>query len=93
MCGVYWVGVGDFLLGSVVRYRNGVLVMIMKVLRSEVLSKLEEWSPEDFDGCRGVWMEKHSLCNGMDSKDESFEEFCMTVAAQNVLFDKIMEES
>jgi hypothetical protein len=67
--------------------------MNMKVLKSEVLAKLEEWSPEDFDGCRGVWMEKHALCNGMDSKDESFEEFCMKVAAQNVLFAKIMEQS
>ena len=64
----------------------------MKVLRSEVLAKLNEWTDADFDGWRGVWMEKHSLCNGMDSKDESFEEFCMKVAAQNVLFAKLVLE-
>ena len=57
----------------------------MKVLRSEVLAKLGEWSPEDFDGCRGVWMEK----NMHEDNVESFDDFCMNVAAQNVLFAKL----
>ena len=65
----------------------------MKVLRSEVLSKLEEWSPEDFDGCRGVWMEKNAFNQNLGEAVESFEDFCMKVAAQNVLFEKIEEES
>ena len=55
----------------------------MKVLRSEVLSKLEEWSPEDFAGCAEVWHESQS--------DVSFHEFCMKAAAMNVLFDQIEE--
>ena len=64
----------------------------MKVLRSEVLAKLEEWSPEDFDGCRGVWMEKHSAhIENWDDAPESFADFCMNVAAQNVLFAKLEE--
>ena len=64
----------------------------MKVLRSEVLAKLGEWSPEDFDGCRGVWMEKHSAhIENWDDAPESFADFCMNVAAQNVLFAKLEE--
>ncbi len=57
----------------------------MKVLRSEVLAKLNDWTPEDFDGCRGVWMEKKMNVDNC----ESFDDFCMTVAAQNVLFAKL----
>ena len=64
----------------------------MNVLKSEVLAKLEEWSPEDFDGCRGVWMEKNAFAQNLGEAVESFEDFCMKVAAQNVLFAKIMEE-
>jgi len=56
----------------------------MKVLKSEVLAKLEEWSPEDFAGCAEVWHESQSA-------DVTFHDFCMRVAAQNVLFDKITE--
>ena len=61
----------------------------MKVLRSEVLAKLNEWTPEDFDGCRGVWMEKNAFNQNLGEAVESFEDFCMTVAAQNVLFAKL----
>ena len=60
--------------------------MIMKVLKSEIIAKLEEWSPEDFAGCAEVWHESQSA-------DVTFHDFCMRVAAQNVLFDKIEEES
>ena len=56
----------------------------MNVLKSEVLAKLEEWSPEDFAGCAEVWHESQSA-------DVTFHDFCMRVAAQNVLFDKITE--
>ena len=59
----------------------------MKVLRSEVLAKLEEWSPKDFDGVRGVWLEM-SMAEGTD---QTFEDFCMKIAAQNVLFSKLEE--
>ena len=62
----------------------------MKVLRSEVLAKLNEWTDADFDGCRGVWMEKHAAhIENWDDAPESFSDFCMTVAAQNVLFAKL----
>ena len=44
----------------------------------------------DFDGCRGVWMEKHAAhIENWDDAPESFADFCMTVAAQNVLFAKL----
>ena len=57
----------------------------MKVLRSEVLEKLNEWSREDFDGVRGVWMEMKRV----EGSDQTFNDFCMRVAAQNVLFTKL----
>ena len=58
---------------------------IMNVLRSEVMAKLNEWSLEDFDGVRGVWMEMKMA----EGTDQTFNDFCMKVAAQNVLFDKL----
>ncbi len=58
----------------------------MKVSRSEIFAKLAEWSPEDFAGCAEVWHESQSATI-------TFHEFCMKVAAQNVLFEKIEEES
>ena len=61
----------------------------MNVLRSEVVAKLEEWSQEDFNGCRGVWMEKNAFNESLGEVVESFEDFCMKVAAQNVLFEKL----
>jgi hypothetical protein len=61
----------------------------MKVLRSEVLAKLNEWTDADFDGCRGVWMEKNAFAQNLGEAVESFEDFCMKVAAQNVLFSKL----
>jgi hypothetical protein len=61
----------------------------MKVLRSEVLAKLNEWTDADFDGCRGVWMEKNAFNQNLGEEVESFEDFCMKVAAQNVLFAKL----
>ena len=60
--------------------------MQVKVLKSDILSKLAEWSPEDFAGCAEVWHETQSAT-------VSFHEFCMKVAAQNVLFEKIEEEA
>ena len=59
----------------------------MKVLRSEVLAKLNEWSLEDFDGVRGVWTEMKMA----EGTEQTFNDFCMKVAAQNVLFAKLEE--
>ena len=60
--------------------------MQVKVLKSDILSKLAEWSPEDFAGCAKVWHETQSSAI-------SFHEFCMKVAAQNVVFERMEEES
>lgn len=57
----------------------------MKVSKAKILDKLASWSQEDWDGVMEVWVESNS--------DLSMNQFAINIAAQNVLFDILKEES